>query len=63
MPNYQEIHQILSAPTPPDTIYYFALPNFENTANLTALAKIYKVYKAHVYTQAGYTLTVSEFQQ
>ena len=63
MPNYQEIDQILSAPTPPDTIYYFALPNFENANNLTALAKIYTVSKPHVYTQAGYTLTVSEFQR
>jgi hypothetical protein len=62
-PDYREIDQILSAADPPAQLYYFALPNFNNAANLIRLAQLYGSNTPHVYAQAGYTLTVHEFQR
>ncbi len=62
-PDYREIDKIFAAADPPATLYYFALPNFENTGNLNRLAELYGSTTAHVYTQAGYTLTVHEFER
>lgn len=62
-PAYREIDQILSAEDPPTTLFYFALPNFDNAANLTSLAQLYGPSTPHVYIQAGYTLTVHHFQR
>ena len=62
-PDYREIDKIFAAADPPAKLYYFALPNFENTGNLNRLAELYGSATAHDYAQAGYTLTVHEFER
>lgn len=62
-PDYREIDQILSSKDRPAALYYFALPNFANDANLTQLVQLYGSGTPHVYAEAGYTLTVHEFER
>lgn len=62
-PDYREIDVILSAADLHTALYYFALPNFDNDANLTRLAQLYGPSTTHVYAQSGYTLTVHQFQR